>query len=203
VALVGLIGLTFVAALADTFGWKGWWVTATFVLVAVLGLVWKLWHDVVEPARERAQAETTERVHATAIEIMLTSSEGGSVSVSVLNRGTHHIKSVEVLAMPVGAELDEMLAGPTFRPPLGAQNPEVQHTAMPGGDLYCRIAELIPDRGYGIGTYLETPGAETRVTFEVRWIDHGGQLRKAVGTADLADVARERLHTVTMNPRQG
>jgi hypothetical protein len=47
VAVVGLAGLTFVAALADAVGWKGWWVTATIVLVAVLGLVSKLWQDVV------------------------------------------------------------------------------------------------------------------------------------------------------------
>jgi hypothetical protein len=59
--------------------------------------------------------------------------------------------------MPVGAELDEMLRGPGLRP--GARNADVEHTQLPGGDLYCRIAELIPDRGYGIGTYLETPGA--------------------------------------------
>ena len=199
--MVGLAGLTFVAALANAFGWKGWWVTATIVLVAVLGLVWKLWQDVVEPAKERAQAETTERVHATALEVALTNSDDGWVSVSVLNRGTHHIRNVELLAMPVGAELDEMLIGPRFRP--GADIAGVEHTQILGADLYCRIAELIPDRGYGIGTYLETPAAVTKVKFEARWIDHDGQLRKAVGLADLADVASQVFHTVPMIPRPG
>jgi hypothetical protein len=72
---------------------------------------------------------------------------------------------------------------------------------MPGGDLCCRIAELIPGRGYGIGTYHETPGAETRLRFETRWVDHDGQLRTAVGVADLAGVASQVFSSVQMHPR--
>jgi hypothetical protein len=127
--VVALAALTFVAALADTFGWKGWWVTATLVLVAGLGLVWKLWQDVVEPAKERAKAETTERVHATAVEVAVTNADDGWVSVSVLTGARTTSGPLNCSPCPSAQSSTRCFEGPGFR------------------------------RGYGIGTYLETPEA--------------------------------------------
>ena len=100
------------AALARTFGWNGWWIATGGLLLAVSHPFRSLWVDVLLPARKAAAVKKIDKAHSTAVEVALTRDDDG-VGVSVDNRGTHEVRHVNVIGFPVG-ERDVALVGPTF-----------------------------------------------------------------------------------------
>jgi hypothetical protein len=139
-SIVTLLALfTFIAAIANTFDWSGWWVVTVVIMLAALTLGWKLWTDVVQPSRQRAQVARVEQVHRQAVQLSLTDHNNSAVGVSITNHGTHEVRHIEIVGIPEGGDMDPMLTGPPFSPIDGGP-PVVTVTRMPAGDLYAVIA---------------------------------------------------------------
>ena len=186
--VVTIAALAFVAALANAFDWNGWWVIAVVVTLAALTLVWKVWSDVIRPAREDRKAEQREHRHATALAVRLDRIHD-DVTVWIENQGTHEVRRIEVIGTPVG---DSGLLGPPFRPD---EYEGITHHDAPGNDLYFEIEYIDPNRGLRLATYHEIEDLSfpeigdlpTEIRFEVWWTDHEGRRRYSEGVSDLAD----------------
>ncbi len=194
VVIAALIALGLAAAVVRALDWEGDWVVGLLLAAAIGVAGWKVWTDIVKPRRLNMIAGREERRHSEAVGLSLSNR-----TLSVVNRGTHEVRSVEITALVDGGDMDEMLMGPSFQPS-GAAGVEV--VPMPGTDFMVRIAQLTPTRGWGIGTFQELHGNQTSaVRFDVAWIDHAGRRRSSTGSADVLDGGSSSV-PLTERPQQ-
>ena len=181
---VVLAVLALTAALAQSFAWSGWWVVTVAVVLAVLTFSWKLWIDVVIPWRTSKKDDEVEERHASAVRLDL-HANAARVAFSVTNVGTHEVRTVKVIGIAEGGELDPLLALPAFIP--SSHGPGVKFTPMPVGDLCIEVTSIFPQTGLALGEFDLSPGKPMarRVDLDVTWLDHGGMRRRSHGIADL------------------
>lgn len=123
--------------------------------------------------------------------------EGSNISLSVLNRGTHIIRDIEINAIPDDMDWFEHTHGPLPNlKEMGARQVEIICPIM-GGWFYATISQLNPNRGFTIATFEIRSGDYTKIDFDVFWNDHTGMQRKSNGVVDLLSID----HNIALKPR--
>jgi hypothetical protein len=185
-ALVIIAGaFALVSAVADANDVEAQWAVWVAIAAAALAFIAVLLKDVLQPMIDDLGRRRTRQVHAQAVRVDLSPEDAGGIGVSVTNQGTHVVKNIEVLAMPVGGDWDPMLQGPPFDAATHSPDTGVKFVPNPGGDVWFTLEQMIPDRGYGLGHFRRVPNAPTELRFQVRWLDHEGRRRTAVGVGRL------------------
>lgn len=138
--------------------------------------------------------------HAHALAITISREDRDkTLTVGIMNRGTHVIEDIEVNAIP-----DDENWLPASHGPLpqvverGSDHVELFYP-IAGGWFHARCAKLSPGRGYSVLAAKLRDGDYSRMDFDAFWNDHEGMQRKVHGVVEVRSCPGD----VPLEPRIG